>query len=105
MNILHAAQALGFGAVWLTEWPAFDKKILKALGGKKGDRIAGFIYIGTDTEPQEDRARPALRGLPVPGGARAGHRPVCDRLGTQTGQRRTGLGRILCGPDRGASTP
>ncbi len=60
MNILHAAHALGFGANWLSEWVAFDAKILKALGGKDGDKIAGFIYIGTKTKEPEDRPRPRL---------------------------------------------
>jgi nitroreductase len=60
MNILHAAHAIGFGAKWLTEWVAYDAEILKALGGKDGDKIAGFIYIGSKTSEPEDRARPAL---------------------------------------------
>ncbi len=60
MNILHAAQALGYGAKWLTEWIAYDEKILESLGGRPGERIAGFIYIGTAKETPEDRPRPEL---------------------------------------------
>lgn len=60
MNILHACHALGFGANWLTEWPAFDDTIKAALGGGELDRIAGFIYIGSYDEKPEDRPRPVL---------------------------------------------
>lgn len=67
MNILHAAHALGYGAKWLTEWVAYDARILAALGGKAEDKIAGFIYLGSKTAETEDRERPALevvvRGL------------------------------------------
>lgn len=59
-NILHAAHALGYGAKWLTEWPASHGDILAELGGRPGDKIAGFIYLGTKKEEPEDRARPLL---------------------------------------------
>ena len=60
MNILHAAHMLGYGAKWITEWPAFNKEVLIALGGKEGDAIAGFILIGTKTATPDDRERPQL---------------------------------------------
>ena len=63
MNILHAAHALGFGAKWLTEWVAYDAQILKALGGKDEDKIAGFIYIGTKKSEPDDRPRPSLKDV------------------------------------------
>ena len=63
MNILHAAHALGFGAKWLTEWVAYDAQILKALGGKDADKIAGFIYIGSKVSEPDDRARPQLADI------------------------------------------
>lgn len=66
MNILHAAQALGFGGKWLTEWVAYDAEILAALvQAAPGPvqpaqaRIAGFIYIGTRTAETPERERPA----------------------------------------------
>lgn len=59
MNILHAANMLGFGANWITEWPAFDEVIQRELGG----RIAGFIYIGTASEKPEERERPKLSDI------------------------------------------
>lgn len=60
MNILHAANALGYGAVWLTEWPAFHGDILTELGGRPNDKIAGFLYLGSKKSEREDRPRPAL---------------------------------------------
>jgi len=63
MNILHAAHALGYGAKWLSEWIAYDEKILDAMGGKPGERIAGFIYIGTPKEKPADRDRPKLADI------------------------------------------
>ena len=47
MNLLHAAAALGFGATWITEWIAFDRRILDALGLAPDERIAGFVHVGT----------------------------------------------------------
>lgn len=60
MNILHAAHALDYGAKWLTEWVAYDEKILAALGGAPTDKIAGFIYLGSKTSEPDDRERPDL---------------------------------------------
>lgn len=60
MNLLTAAQAMGFAAQWLTGAAAYEDAVLKALGGGDGDEIAGFIYIGTASEPPSERARPDL---------------------------------------------
>ena len=60
MNLVSAAHALGFGANWVTGWPAYDRRVLDALGLKPEERIAGFIHIGTPRQKPEDRPRPAL---------------------------------------------
>jgi nitroreductase len=59
--LLQAAQALGFGAQWLTGWPAYDRGILRTLGVGEDECVAGFIHIGTaQTEaPERDRPDPA----------------------------------------------
>ena len=37
---------IGYGK-WLTEWYAYNQKMLNYLGGREGiDRISGFIYVG-----------------------------------------------------------
>jgi len=59
-NLLVAANASGFSAQWITEWYAFDETVARALGLVDGERVAGFIYIGTATEKPEERDRPEL---------------------------------------------
>ena len=48
---------MGFAANWLTGWAAYAPEVVAALGAT-GDRIAGFIFIGTPTRPLDDRPRP-----------------------------------------------
>lgn len=62
-NLLVAANACGFAAQWITEWYAFDAQIADALGLAKGERVAGFIYIGTATEAPDERDRPELADI------------------------------------------
>jgi nitroreductase len=57
MNLLHAATAMGFGASWLTGWAAYDETVGEALG-EPGEKIAGFIFIGTPGRPLDERPRP-----------------------------------------------
>lgn len=56
--LLQAAQACGFGAQWLTGWPAYDEAILRLLGLGPDERIAGFIHIGTPKMEAPERERP-----------------------------------------------
>ena len=58
MNVLNAAHALGYGAQWLTEWPAFDGEVKQMLGHDPETDIIGFIYIGTAVQPSAPRDRP-----------------------------------------------
>lgn len=60
MNLVTAAHALGYAANWITEWYAYDPRILKAMGLADRERIAGFVHIGTPSKPSEDRPRPPL---------------------------------------------
>jgi nitroreductase len=56
--LLVAAEAMGFGANWITDWYAYDKHARKALGLHKHERIAGFVYIGAASEQPLERVRP-----------------------------------------------
>jgi nitroreductase len=56
--LLQAAQAEGFGAQWLTGWPAYDPVIQALLGVVENERILGFIHIGTARETAPERVRP-----------------------------------------------
>lgn len=60
-QMLIAASAMGFAAQWLTEWYAYDKVTGKALGLDPGERVAGFIYIGSAAEEPSERPRKAPR--------------------------------------------
>ncbi len=62
-NLCLAANALGFGSNWLSEWPAFHEDVRAALGCDARDNIAGFIYIGTQAEKPEERERPELSDI------------------------------------------
>lgn len=60
MSLVLAAHALGYAANWITEWYAYDRGVLDALGLKENERIAGFVHIGRPVHPPEDRPRPPL---------------------------------------------
>ncbi|MGH8063044.1 MAG: nitroreductase family protein [Pseudoxanthomonas sp.] len=61
--LLQAAQALGFGAQWLTGWAAYDATIGKTLGLQAGEKIVGFIHIGTAGMEAPERDRPDASAL------------------------------------------
>jgi nitroreductase len=63
MNLLHAAHAMGYGAAWITEWYAFDRRVLDALGLDADERLAGYIHVGTIVDKPAERARPALADI------------------------------------------
>jgi nitroreductase len=60
MNLVNAVYALGYAASWITEWYAYDRRVLTGLGVLPHERIAGFVHIGTPVRPVEERQRPAL---------------------------------------------
>ncbi len=55
--LLIAGHAMGYGGCWLTGWPAYDARARAALGLAEGERIAGFIHLGTPTETPTERVR------------------------------------------------
>jgi nitroreductase len=59
-NLLIAANAMGWAAVWITEDAAFDSHVHAALGMTGHEQVAGFIYIGTAKEKPVERQRPAI---------------------------------------------
>src|SRR3982751_6422508 len=60
MNLVTAAHALGFAASWITEWYAYDRGVLDALGLEPTEKLAGFVHIGRVSAKPEDRPRPPL---------------------------------------------
>ena len=63
MNLLHAASALGFGAVWLTGWAAYSPGAHAVLGLRVGEKISGIIHIGSMRERPAERRRPDVEAL------------------------------------------
>jgi nitroreductase len=63
MSLVLAAHALGYAANWITEWYAYDRRVLDALGLKENERIAGFVHIGRPAQRPEDRPRPPLEDI------------------------------------------
>lgn len=61
--LLQAAQALAFGAQWLTGWPAYDPVIKTLLGIGEHEAVLGFIHIGTASEAAPERIRPDANDL------------------------------------------
>ena len=61
--LLVAAEAMGFGANWITDWYAYDRGACAALGLSDKEKVAGFIHLGTPPEAPLERARPDLSTL------------------------------------------
>ena len=59
-NLLLGAQALGFGAQWLTGWAAYDSAVAELLGLEAGEQVVGFVHIGTPLEPAAEHSRSPL---------------------------------------------
>jgi nitroreductase len=62
-NLVLAAHAVGYVANWITEWCAYHPRIRDRLGLRSGERIAGFVYLGTSAAPLEERKRADFRTL------------------------------------------
>ena len=59
MNLLLAAHAMGYVGGWVTGWAAYSERVRDAFC-EAGERIAGFIFLGSPGTALEDRPRPAL---------------------------------------------
>lgn len=62
-NTCLAANALGFGTSWISEWIAYSPSVRAALGLSEKERIAGFIYMGQPMDKPDDRERPDMDKL------------------------------------------
>jgi nitroreductase len=63
MSLVIAAHAMGYAASWITEWYAYDRAVLDALGLAANERMAGFVHIGRPAKPPEERDRPKLADI------------------------------------------
>ncbi len=62
-NLSLAANAMGYGANWLTEWYSSNAAFKTSLGLDERDHIAGAIYIGNVVKEPEERPRPNVEDL------------------------------------------
>lgn len=60
LNMVIAANALGYVSNWLTEWMAYSEKAYEIIGVRPGEKIAGFVHIGSTEFPVTERPRPEL---------------------------------------------
>lgn len=64
LGIVNAAEAAGWGACWLTGWPAHDARFAARAFGCEGDEtVAGIVHIATPPADGPDRPRPDLARL------------------------------------------
>lgn len=64
LALLNAALAAGWGANWLSGWASHDQVFTRdGLGLAPHETVAGFIHIGTETNPPPDRPRPDLGAI------------------------------------------
>lgn len=59
MNLLLAAHALGYVGGWITGWQAYSDMVRTAFCAP-GERISGFIFLGTPSRELEERPRAPL---------------------------------------------
>ncbi|WP_457650520.1 nitroreductase family protein [Profundibacter sp.] len=61
LSLLNATLASGWGANWLSGWPALDRAFLtQGLSLSETETVAGFIHIGSETCTPPDRPRPDI---------------------------------------------
>lgn len=52
-GVLLAAEAMGYAGIWRTGAPAFDRRVMDALGLEGNEEITGFLYLGTSDGPRK----------------------------------------------------
>lgn len=63
LMLIIAAQAMGYGANWITDWYAYDPRVDALLGLAANETIAGYVHIGTPAEAPLERVRPDLDAI------------------------------------------
>ena len=62
MNLLTATHAMGFVGGWITGWMTYSELVASAFCAP-GERIAGFMFLGTPERPLEERPRPVMADI------------------------------------------
>ena len=58
MNLMIAANALGYGTNMITNWYASDPEACRLLGLAPHETAIGFVHVGTTTRQRPERPRP-----------------------------------------------
>ena len=62
MNLLMATHALGYVGGWITGWAAYSERVRAAFCAP-GERIAGFMFLGSPGRELEERPRAPLSAV------------------------------------------
>ena len=62
-TFLIAADAMGYGGNWITDWYGYDREALSILGLSEIESLAGWIMLGTPSEPPLERVRPDVAAI------------------------------------------
>ena len=65
MNLLLAAHACGYVGGWITGWAAYSERVRAAFCGP-GERIAGFMFLGSPGIELQERPRAPLAAVAKP---------------------------------------
>ncbi len=60
MTLLLAAEAMGYGTNWITDWYSYDPAGRAMMGVTDGEQVAGVVYLGTPGEDPLERVRPDM---------------------------------------------
>jgi nitroreductase len=63
LQLVIGAEAMGYGANWITDWYAYDAEALALLGLNAGEQVAGFVHLGTAGEAPLERVRPDVAAI------------------------------------------
>ena len=63
MNLVNAANAMGYGSNWITNWYSDDAEGRRILGLSPAERVVGFVHIGTYDGDAPERPRPDVSKL------------------------------------------
>ena len=63
MNLVLAANALGYGTNWITNWYSGVEEGRALLGLAPHESMVGFVHIGSYAGPAPERPRPDVKAL------------------------------------------
>ncbi|MDG4648577.1 nitroreductase family protein [Roseibacterium sp. SDUM158017] len=64
LSLVNACLAAGWGAGWLTGWRARNRAFCdRGLDLADHESVAGFVHIGTETRPPQERPRPDMDAI------------------------------------------